>query len=101
MEFIALLFVGLLAGLLASRFLGGSGYGIARDLGLGSLGAWLTTWLVGALGLRAASGGIDSTMVIGFIGAVVLVLLLRAIRHGRRTRELWTRPASNSSPWRP
>ena len=101
MEFITLLFGGLIAGLLARRFLGGSGYGIVSDLGLGSLGALLTTWLVEASGLRAPSGGIGRTIVIGFVGAVVLVMLLRVIRHGRRTRELWTRPASSSDPWRP
>jgi uncharacterized membrane protein YeaQ/YmgE (transglycosylase-associated protein family) len=101
MEFITLLFIGLIAGLLANRFLGGSGYGIVRDVGLGILGALSTTWLVGASGLRASSGRIDGTIVIGFIGAVVLVVLVRVIRHGRRTRDLWTRPASSSAPWRP
>jgi len=93
------LVVGIVTGLLASLSGNGTGYGLPRSVLIGGAGALLANWLVGALG--APSGGVIGTSVVAFMGAVVLFLLLRVMRHARRTRELWTRHTSTVTPWRP
>ena len=85
MDFLTLLIVGLVAGVLASLAVGGVGYGILGDIVIGIIGAFLGFWLFGALGIRVPFSGIGGTIFVAFIGAVVLLLLLRLIRKGRRT----------------
>ncbi len=84
MDIITLLIVGLVAGLLASFAVGGVGYGILGDIVVGIVGAFLGGWLFGALGVRMPVSGLAGTIIVAFIGAVVLLLLLRAIRGRRR-----------------
>jgi len=83
LDLITLLIVGLIAGLLASFAVGGVGYGIVGDIVIGIVGAFLGSWLFGALGVRMPFSGLGGTIFVAFIGAVVLLLVLRAIR-GRR-----------------
>jgi len=85
MDFLTLLVVGLIAGLLASLAVGGVGYGILGDIVIGIIGAFLGSWLFSVLRVRVPFGGIGGTIFVAFIGAVVLLLLLRVIRKGRRT----------------
>jgi uncharacterized membrane protein YeaQ/YmgE (transglycosylase-associated protein family) len=84
MDFLTLLVVGLVAGLLASLAVGGVGYGLLGDIVIGIVGAFLGSWLFGALHIRVPFSGIGGTIFVAFIGAVVLLLILRAIRSGRR-----------------
>jgi uncharacterized membrane protein YeaQ/YmgE (transglycosylase-associated protein family) len=84
LDLVTLLIVGLIAGLLASYAVGGVGYGILGDIVVGIVGAFLGSWLFGALGVGTPFGGLAGTIFVAFIGAVVLLLLLRAIR-GRRS----------------
>ena len=85
MDILTLLVVGLIAGLLASLVVGGVGYGILGDIVIGIVGAFLGSWLFGALRIRVPFSGIGGTIVVAFIGSVVLLLLLRVVRRGRRT----------------
>lgn len=85
MDIVTLLVVGLVAGLLASLAVGGVGYGILGDIAIGIVGAFLGSWLFGVLGVRVPIGGLGGTIFVAFIGAVVLLLLLRALRRGRAT----------------
>ncbi len=85
MDLITLLVVGLIAGLLASIAVGGVGYGILGDIVIGIVGAFLGSWLFGALHLRVPFGGLGGTIFVAFIGAVVLLLLLRVLRRGMGT----------------
>ncbi len=85
MDILTLLVVGLIAGLLASLVVGGVGYGILGDIVIGIIGAFLGSWLFGTLGIRVPFGGLGRTLFVAFIGAVVLLLLIRVIRKGRRT----------------
>ncbi len=89
MELFTLLVVGLIAGLLASLFIGGVGYGILRDILTGMLGAMLGRWLFGPLGIPVPNSGSGGTIFVAFIGAAVLLLLLRVVRNARRTRDRW------------
>ena len=72
--------VGLVAGLLASFVMGGIGYGLIGDIVVGIVGAFLGGWLFGALGVGAPFGGLAGTIFTAFIGAVVLLLVLRLVR---------------------
>jgi uncharacterized membrane protein YeaQ/YmgE (transglycosylase-associated protein family) len=85
MDLLTLLVVGLVAGLLASLAVGGVGYGILGDIVIGIAGAFLGNWIFSALRIQVPISGLGGTIFVAFIGAVVLLLVLRAIRRGRRT----------------
>jgi uncharacterized membrane protein YeaQ/YmgE (transglycosylase-associated protein family) len=83
MDLLTLLIVGLIAGLLASLAVGGvGGYGILGDIVVGIVGAFLGSWLFTVLNIRVPFGGLGGTIFVAFIGAVVLLLGLRALRRG-------------------
>jgi uncharacterized membrane protein YeaQ/YmgE (transglycosylase-associated protein family) len=84
MDFLTLLVVGFIAGLLASLAVGGVGYGLLGDIVIGIVGAFLGGWLFGVLHVQVPFSGIGGTIFVAFIGAVVLLLILRAVRRGRR-----------------
>ena len=82
MSLLTWLIVGLIAGVLASLVMGG-GYGLIGDIIIGIVGAFLGGWLFSILGVGSPFGGLAGTIFVAFIGAVVLLFLLRLIR-GRR-----------------
>jgi len=84
MDIVTLLIVGLVAGLLASVAVGGAGYGLLGDIVIGIIGAFLGSWLFGVLRVRVPFGGLGGTIFVAFIGSVVLLLVLRLLRRGRR-----------------
>jgi uncharacterized membrane protein YeaQ/YmgE (transglycosylase-associated protein family) len=71
--------VGLVAGVLASFVMGG-GFGIIGDIIVGIVGAFIGGWLFTRLGVSSPFGGIAGTIFVAFIGAVVLLGILRLIR---------------------
>jgi uncharacterized membrane protein YeaQ/YmgE (transglycosylase-associated protein family) len=71
--------VGLIAGWLANRFLKGGGFGLIGDLVVGLIGALLGGFLVGFLLQGSSSVGLFGSIVIAFIGAVVLIYVLRLV----------------------
>jgi len=83
MDLLTWLIVGLVAGVLASFVMGG-GYGIIGDIIIGIVGAFLGGWLFRTLGVGSPFGGLVGTIFVAFIGAVVLLFLLRLIRGRRR-----------------
>ncbi len=83
MDLVTLLIVGLVAGLLARFAVGGLGYGLLGDLVIGVAGAFLGSWLFQALRVRNPVSGIAGTILVAFIGAVLLLVILRAIRPRR------------------
>ena len=80
MNILAWIIVGLVAGVLASLVMGGTGYGIIGDIIIGILGAFVGSWLFRALGAGAPFHGLASVIFVAFIGAVVLLFILRLIR---------------------
>ena len=74
--------VGLIAGWLASAVVGG-GYGVIGDIVVGVVGAFLGGILFRQLGIASPIGGLAGTIFIAFIGAIVLLLLLRLINRAR------------------
>ena len=82
MDLLTWLIVGLVAGVLASLLMGGTGYGIVGDIIIGIIGAFVGGWIFSALGVASPIGGLGGTIFVAFIGAVVLLLILRLIRRG-------------------
>lgn len=72
------LLIGLIAGWLAGKVVRGGGFGVIGDMIVGVIGAFLGGWLFGVLGISA--GGLIGSLITAFVGAVVLILLLRVIR---------------------
>ena len=69
---------GLIAGWLASALVGG-GYGVIGDIVVGIVGAFLGSLIFRGLHLSAPFHGLPATIFVAFIGAVVLLLLLRLV----------------------
>lgn len=86
MDIITWLIVGLVAGVLASLVMGGTGYGIVGDIIIGIVGAFVGGWIFSQLGVNSPFGGLAGTIFVAFIGAVVLLFVLRLIRGGTRRR---------------
>jgi uncharacterized membrane protein YeaQ/YmgE (transglycosylase-associated protein family) len=77
-DLVTWLVVGLVAGLLASLVVGG--YGLLADIVIGILGAFVGSWLFQKMGWIPPLHGIGGTIFVAFIGALVLLVVLRAIR---------------------
>jgi uncharacterized membrane protein YeaQ/YmgE (transglycosylase-associated protein family) len=71
--------VGLIAGWLASAVVGG-GYGVIGDIVVGVVGAFLGGFVFRALHIGVPFRGLAGTIFVAFIGAIVLLLVLRLIR---------------------
>ena len=76
------LVIGLIAGWLASAVVGG-GYGVIGDIVVGVVGAFLGGLLFRATGAASPFGGLPGTIFVAFIGAVVLLLILRIVNRIR------------------
>jgi uncharacterized membrane protein YeaQ/YmgE (transglycosylase-associated protein family) len=80
--FLIWIVVGLIAGWLASAVVGG-GFGLVGDIVVGVVGAFLGSVIFRGLHLSVPLGGLPGTIFVAFIGAVVLLLVLRLINRGR------------------
>ena len=72
------LLIGLIAGWLAGQVMKGGGYGIIGDMIVGVIGALIGGWLFGQLGIH--TGGLIGAIITAFVGALILIFLLRVIR---------------------
>lgn len=79
---IAWLIVGLIGGWLAGLFMRGTGYGVIGDIIVGLIGAFIGG-LVFSLFVQG-DAGFWGSIVVAFIGACILVAILRALAPGRR-----------------
>jgi uncharacterized membrane protein YeaQ/YmgE (transglycosylase-associated protein family) len=84
MDLLTWIIVGLVAGVLASLVMGGTGFGIIGDIIIGIVGAFIGGWLFRSLGVTSPMGGLAGVIFVAFIGAIVLIFILRLIRGGRR-----------------
>jgi len=75
--------VGIAAGWLAGQVMKGSGYGLLGDLIIGAIGGYIGGWLFGKLGIAAGSGPVGA-IITATVGAILLIVVLRALRGGRR-----------------
>jgi uncharacterized membrane protein YeaQ/YmgE (transglycosylase-associated protein family) len=81
MGLLAWIIVGLIAGWLAGLVMKGGGYGVIGDIILGIIGAVVGGFLASALfNLPDAVTGINLTsIVVAFLGAVIVVAIVRAL----------------------
>ena len=80
MDIITWLIVGLCAGVLASAVVGG-GLGLLGDIVLGIIGAFVGGYTFRELGWKAPFSGLAGTITIAFVGAVIILLVVRLIRN--------------------
>ena len=79
---LVILVVGIIAGWLAGRVMAGGGFGLIGDLIVGLIGAFIGDWLLPRLGIHLGTGLLE-LILNAFIGAVVLLLILRLVSGGR------------------
>jgi uncharacterized membrane protein YeaQ/YmgE (transglycosylase-associated protein family) len=84
MDILTWLVVGLVAGVLASFVMGGTGYGLIGDIIVGIVGAFVGGWIFRQLGAAVPIGGLGGIILVAFIGAVVLLFILRVLRGATR-----------------
>jgi uncharacterized membrane protein YeaQ/YmgE (transglycosylase-associated protein family) len=74
--------VGAIAGFLASLVVG-TGFGLFGDIIIGIVGAFIGGWIFRSFGWHAPFSGIAGTVVVAFVGAVLLMLVFRLLRRRR------------------
>ena len=84
MPLLTWLIVGVIAGVLASMVMGGTGYGLVGDIIIGIVGAFIGGWLLRALGTAVPVAGLPGVIIVAFIGAVVLLFIIRLVRNAGR-----------------
>jgi uncharacterized membrane protein YeaQ/YmgE (transglycosylase-associated protein family) len=80
--------IGLIAGFLASKVMTGHGKGMVTDVVVGAIGAIAGGLIARYIGVTTAitSHSIFVEIVIAFVGAVILLAVLRAVGVGKRGR---------------
>jgi uncharacterized membrane protein YeaQ/YmgE (transglycosylase-associated protein family) len=77
-QIVVTLVIGLVAGWLASLVVGGGG--VLRYIITGIIGAFVGTFVLGALGIKLRLGnGIAEQIVTAAVGAIIVVILARII----------------------
>ena len=86
MGIVAWIVIGLIAGWLAGLATKGSGFGLIGDIILGVVGALLGGFLASSLfGVADPISGFNlTTIIVAFIGAVIVVVIVGALNSGRR-----------------
>jgi uncharacterized membrane protein YeaQ/YmgE (transglycosylase-associated protein family) len=86
MGLVAWIVVGLIAGFLAGLVMKGSGYGLIGDIVVGIIGGLLGGYLAAYfLHIKNAMTGINlETILVAFVGALILLVLIRLLGGGRR-----------------
>ena len=80
------LIIGAIAGWLASMFMGKGGYGLIGDIIVGIIGAFVGGWLASLLfGIDINGTSWLISLPIAFIGAVIVIWIVRMVTRGRTT----------------
>jgi uncharacterized membrane protein YeaQ/YmgE (transglycosylase-associated protein family) len=85
--FLIWIVIGLIAGWLASAVAGG-GFGVIGDIVVGVVGAFIGGFIFRGLHIHIPWRGIPGTILVAFVGALVLLVLLRVVR-AATTRRRW------------
>jgi uncharacterized membrane protein YeaQ/YmgE (transglycosylase-associated protein family) len=81
MSFLAWIFLGLIAGFLASKIVNKRGEGVLLDIILGIVGAVFGGWLFDKFGASGVTGVNFYSILVAVVGAVIILFLYHAIRH--------------------
>jgi len=71
--------IGAICGYIASRILGGDGFGIIGNIVVGVLGGMIGSYLSGEFGLGFGSGFLGS-LVSGVLGSIIFLVVLEFIK---------------------
>jgi uncharacterized membrane protein YeaQ/YmgE (transglycosylase-associated protein family) len=82
-SWIAWIVVGLIAGAIAARVVAGRGFGCIADIVVGVAGAIIGGFLLSAFFGASGTVGFWGSLVVAFIGAAVLLAVLKAVSGGR------------------
>lgn len=82
-SWISWIIVGLIAGAIAARVVAGRGFGCLADIVVGVAGALIGGFLLGALFHMTGTVGFWGSIVVAFIGAAVLLAVLKLLSGGR------------------
>jgi uncharacterized membrane protein YeaQ/YmgE (transglycosylase-associated protein family) len=74
------LIVGAIAGWLAGMVVKGGGFGLIGDIVVGIVGAFIAGWLFPQIGIPLFGGYFIGAIVDAFIGAVILLIVIRLIK---------------------
>jgi uncharacterized membrane protein YeaQ/YmgE (transglycosylase-associated protein family) len=85
MGLLMFLLLGLIAGWLASVVMRGGGYGLVGDMAVGVVGAFIGGWLFSTIAGVDVTGFNLMSIFIAFVGACILIALLRLISGRRAT----------------
>lgn len=79
MGFILWIIIGALAGWIAGQVMKGGGFGLLGNIGVGIVGSFIGGWLFDLLDISA--GGFIGSLVAAVIGAIILLYVVRLVRH--------------------
>ena len=82
-SFLAWIVVGLIAGAVASRVVAGRGFGCLADIVVGVAGALIGGFLLSALFGASGTVGFWGSLIVAFVGAAVLLAVLKLVSGGR------------------
>jgi uncharacterized membrane protein YeaQ/YmgE (transglycosylase-associated protein family) len=71
--------IGLIAGFLAGKVMKGGGFGVLMDIVIGMIGGVIGGWVFGLVGIFS-SGGLIGSILVAFVGACILLGLVRLIK---------------------
>jgi len=80
MSIVAWVVLGLIAGFIGSKLVNKTGEGFILDIALGIVGAVVGGWLFSMLGMSGVTGLNIYSLIVAVVGAVVFLLVYRAIR---------------------
>jgi uncharacterized membrane protein YeaQ/YmgE (transglycosylase-associated protein family) len=82
-SWISWIVVGLIAGAIAARVVAGRGFGCLADIVVGVAGALIGGFLLGAIFHLTGTVGFWGSIIVAFIGAAVLLSVLKLLSGGR------------------
>ncbi len=83
MDLLTWIIVGLVAGVLASLIVGGSGYGLIGEIVIGMVGALVGGWVFRETGWSVPFAGLAGTIFVSFIGALLLLVIVHLVQRAR------------------
>jgi uncharacterized membrane protein YeaQ/YmgE (transglycosylase-associated protein family) len=82
-SWISWIIVGLISGAIAARVVAGRGFGCLADIVVGVAGALIGGFLLGAIFHVSGTVGFWGSIIVAFIGAAVLLSVLKLLSGGR------------------
>lgn len=89
MEIVLFVLIGAIAGWLAGRFMRGYGFGLVGDIVVGVAGAFIGGYVFPAAGMEI-DGGLLGSLIVAFLGAVILLFVVRLFTGRRSARKVWS-----------